>query len=90
MEIVAIVVIGLVIGLVIDTVIPGRVPFGYLLAIVLGLIGAAVGGYAFAEQDFLGFSVGNLPVGPAVVGALVAVLVPEILIAIFAPRPGKK
>ena len=89
-EILVIVVIGVVVGVVADTVIPGRVPFGYLLAIVLGLIGAAGGGYAFASQDFLGYSVGNLAVAPAVIGALVVVLIVEILIAIFAPRPGKK
>jgi uncharacterized membrane protein YeaQ/YmgE (transglycosylase-associated protein family) len=87
MEIGAIVLIGLVVGLVADTVIPGRMPFGYLVAIVLGIAGAAVGGYAFAEQDFLGFTVGNVAIGPAVLGALVPVLLLELLIFIFGRRP---
>jgi uncharacterized membrane protein YeaQ/YmgE (transglycosylase-associated protein family) len=42
-------IVGLVIGALGRLVVPGRQPIGCLLTIVVGLVGAFVGGYAAAE-----------------------------------------
>ena len=87
MDIVVLVVIGAVVGFLVDTLTPGRIVFGWLLGIVLGIVGAAIGGYLFADLDFAGFAVGGLAVVPAVVGALLLVLVVELVVYAFTRRP---
>ncbi|MDA8217575.1 MAG: GlsB/YeaQ/YmgE family stress response membrane protein [Dehalococcoidales bacterium] len=79
--------IGLVIGLVVDTVTPGRVIFGWLLAIILGFIGAAVGGFVFVTFAVADLVVGGLAVAPAIIGALVLVLVAKLIISLATRRP---
>jgi uncharacterized membrane protein YeaQ/YmgE (transglycosylase-associated protein family) len=47
MELITLVVVGLVIGIVARLLMPGRDPIGILGTIVVGIVGAVVGGYAW-------------------------------------------
>lgn len=83
MEIVVLVLIGFVVGFLVDTLTPGRILFGWLISAVLGIAGSAVGGLMFGYLDPLGFAVDDLAVLPAVVGALILVLLLQVPLAIF-------
>ncbi len=86
-EIVVLIVIGVVVGFLVDTLTPGRIAFGWLLGAVLGIVGAAVGGFAFGNLDFAKMAVGGLAIVPAVIGAAVLALVAKLLILAFTRRP---
>ena len=68
------IVFGLIVGIVAKLLMPGRDPGGFIVTIILGIIGALVGG-------FIGRAVGwygpNDPVGfvMAVVGAIVLLII---------------
>ena len=68
------IVFGLIVGFVAKLLMPGRDPGGFIVTIILGIVGAVVGG-------FIGRAVGwygpNDPVGfvMAVVGAIVLLLI---------------
>ncbi|MHB1004814.1 MAG: hypothetical protein ACYC3S_04125 [Chloroflexota bacterium] len=83
MEIIVLAVIGIIVGVLVDTLTPGRILFGWLLAALLGVAGAAAGGLMFGYLDPLQFAIGTLPVLPALVGALILVLILEVPLAIF-------
>jgi len=88
-DIVVLVLIGIVIGFLGDTLTPGRVPFGWLLGPILGIVGAAVGGYVFGNVAFSNITVGSLAIIPAIIGAIVLVLVVELIIALLTRKRGE-
>lgn len=69
MEIIAFIIMGLIAGLVARAVVPGRDPMGLLGTLILGVVGALVGGFLFGGPDD---AVGYLG---AIVGAVLALLV---------------
>ena len=80
------VVVGVVLGLLVDTLTPGRVPFGWLLGALLGLIGAAVGAYLLPGIPGVWY-IGSLPMLPTILGAIVLTLVAKVIIALLTRRP---
>ena len=85
MEIVILVLVGAVLGLLVDTFTPGRIPFGYLLGILLGIAGAVIGVYVVAPP--LNLVLGGVDVFDAGLGALVLTLVVDLIIGFAARRP---
>lgn len=80
------VVVGVVLGLLVDTLTPGRVPFGWLLGALLGLLGAAIGAYLLPGVPGVWY-VGGLPLLPTVSGAIVLTLVVKLILAFITRRP---
>ncbi len=59
-----------VIGFIADWIVPGNVPYGLLGAILAGIVGGWVGHLIFGL-----IGLGNLPIIPAIVGAVVVTLI---------------
>ena len=69
MEIIAFVIMGLIAGFIARAIVPGRDPMGLLGTLILGVVGALIGGFLFGGPDN---AVGYLG---AIVGAVLALLV---------------
>ena len=70
------IIFGLIAGVIAKFIMPGRDGGGFILTVVLGIIGAVVGGYIsvyFGYGRVDGFNVGSFAV--AVIGALVVLFV---------------
>jgi len=71
-------------GWVADKVLPGSVPYGWIGAIVFGLLGSWVGGILLGDA---GPDIGGIAVIPAIVGAVVLALLADL---VFKTRSGGK
>lgn len=69
MEIIAFIVMGLIAGFLARAIVPGRDPMGLLGTLLLGVVGALIGGFLFGGADN---AVGYLG---ALVGAVLVLLV---------------
>ena len=69
MEIIAFIVMGLIAGFLARAIVPGRDPMGLLGTLLLGVVGAVIGGFLFGGADN---AVGYLG---ALVGAVLVLLV---------------
>ncbi|MHB1132063.1 MAG: GlsB/YeaQ/YmgE family stress response membrane protein [Chloroflexota bacterium] len=85
MEILILVLVGAVLGLLVDTFTPGRIPFGYLLGILLGIAGAVIGVNVVAPP--LDLVVGGVDIADAALGAVVLTLVVDLIIGLATRRP---
>ncbi|MCL5110695.1 MAG: GlsB/YeaQ/YmgE family stress response membrane protein [Chloroflexi bacterium] len=85
MDILVLVVVGLVLGFLSDTLTPGRVPFGWLLGVVLGIVGAAAAVYLL--PPLLGLYVAGVAIVNVVVGAIVLTVAVKLIIAFATRRP---
>jgi uncharacterized membrane protein YeaQ/YmgE (transglycosylase-associated protein family) len=66
------IIFGLIAGAVAKLIMPGRDPGGFIITIILGILGAVVGGWIGTTLGFgtvTGFNLGSF--GVAIVGALV-------------------
>src|ERR1700678_257290 len=70
--------IGLVVGGIAHLLVPGRNRIGILLTILVGVVGAIVGGLITAAI---------LGAGPAIITFIVSLIVPALLIAAHRPAP---
>ena len=69
MQIIAFIIMGLIAGFIARAIVPGRDPMGLLGTLILGVVGALVGGFLFGGPDN---AVGYIG---AIVGAVLALLV---------------
>lgn len=69
MEIIAFIIMGIVAGFIARFLVPGRDPMGLLGTLILGVVGALIGGFIFGGTDN---AVGYLG---AIAGAVIALLV---------------
>ncbi len=74
MDIIGWIVFGLIVGIVAKFLMPGRDPGGFVLTVVLGIVGALVGGYAGRVIGLYGAG-GVAGFMMAVVGAIVVLAV---------------
>jgi uncharacterized membrane protein YeaQ/YmgE (transglycosylase-associated protein family) len=73
MGIILFLIMGLIAGLIARAIVPGRDPMGWIGTLVLGVIGALIGGFLFGGPDN---AVGYLG---AIVGAVLVLLVYKLL-----------
>ncbi len=82
MEIIGWIVFGLIVGVIAKLLMPGRDPGGCIITMLLGVVGAFVGGFIFEQltgrPDVMRFDIGSLVV--AVVGAIVVLLIYRLLV----------
>jgi uncharacterized membrane protein YeaQ/YmgE (transglycosylase-associated protein family) len=85
MSIIAWIVVGLIAGLIAKALMPGNEPGGLLVTIILGIAGAAVGGFVAIT---LGISdgVNNFDLGTIVLAVLGAMLLLVVYRTIFGAR----
>jgi uncharacterized membrane protein YeaQ/YmgE (transglycosylase-associated protein family) len=77
--IITLVIAGLV-GALADSLVPGDMPFGWLGAILAGLVGSWVGVYLFDRMGIgTGIVLAGIPIIPAFVGALILSFVASLL-----------
>ncbi len=83
MGIIATIVIGLIVGILARFLMPGRDPMGFVLTAVLGVIGAALGGWVGRA---MGLYQANEPAGfiMAIIGAMVVLFIYRLV----SPRLG--
>ena len=83
MGIIATIVIGLIVGILARFLMPGRDPMGFVLTAILGIIGAALGGWL---GRVMGLYRADEPAGfiMAIVGAMVVLFIYRLV----APRLG--
>lgn len=70
------------IGWVAEKVLPGSIPYGWVGAIVFGLLGSWVGGLILGDA---GLDIGGIAVFPAIVGAVILAFVADL---VFKTRSG--
>ena len=75
--------IAAVVGLVADAIVPGRLPYGWLGAIVAGLLGSWLGSLLFGR---IGPTVANIPVVSALIGAVILAFIVEFALKRSAAR----
>lgn len=64
-----------IVGFVADAMVPGRMPGGWVGAIIAGLLGSAIGGYLFNTMALpTGPVLGGLAIIPSIIGAAIVVL----------------
>lgn len=73
MGIIAFLIFGLIAGFIARFVVPGRDPMGWLGTMVLGVVGALLGGFLFGGPD------GRVGYLGAVVGAVIVLLVYKLV-----------
>jgi uncharacterized membrane protein YeaQ/YmgE (transglycosylase-associated protein family) len=73
MGIILFLIMGLIAGLIARAIVPGRDPMGWIGTLVLGVIGALIGGFVFGGPDN---AVGYLG---AIVGAVLVLLVYKLV-----------
>lgn len=76
--------IAAIVGFIADALVPGTVPFGWLFAIIVGLIGAWIGTALFGA---IGPAIGGIYIFPAIVGAVIFVILLELLLGAFYRKP---
>ncbi len=77
--IITLVIAGLV-GALADSIIPGDLPFGWLGAILAGLLGSWLGVFLFARLGIgTGIVIAGIPIIPAFVGALILAFLASLL-----------
>jgi uncharacterized membrane protein YeaQ/YmgE (transglycosylase-associated protein family) len=84
-DILVLVVVGLVLGFLGDTLTPGRVPFGWLLGVALGIVGAAAAAYLL--PPLLGLYLAGAPIVNIALGAVVLTVIVKLIIALATRRP---
>jgi uncharacterized membrane protein YeaQ/YmgE (transglycosylase-associated protein family) len=80
MNIIAWIVFGLIAGVIAKLIVPGKDPGGFIVTILLGVVGAIVGGWIGTAAGFTpvtGFNLGGMVV--AVLGAVLLLLVYRLL-----------
>ncbi len=81
MGIISWIVFGLIAGIIAKLLLPGRDPGGCIITMLLGIIGAFVGGFIFelliGRPDVTRFDFGSLVV--AVIGAIVVLLIYRLI-----------
>ena len=70
-------VIAALVGFVADRVVPGKLPYGWVGAMAAGLLGSWLGSTLFGR---FGPVVANIPIFPALIGAIIVAFVAELLI----------
>ena len=82
MGIISWIVFGLIAGIIAKLLLPGRDPGGCIITMLLGIIGAFVGGFIFklliGRPDVTRFDLGSLVV--AVIGAIVVLLIYRLIV----------
>jgi uncharacterized membrane protein YeaQ/YmgE (transglycosylase-associated protein family) len=69
-----------IVGFIGDALVPGRMPGGWVGAIIAGLLGSALGGYLFSVLNLsTGPVVGGLALIPSILGAALVVLIVGLL-----------
>lgn len=64
-----------IVGFIGDALVPGRMPGGWIGAIIAGLVGSAIGGYLFNALNIpSGPVLGGLAIIPSIIGAALVVL----------------
>ena len=77
--IITLVIAGLV-GALADSVVPGDLPFGWLGAILAGLVGSWLGVWLFDQMRWgLRFDLAGIPIIPAFVGALILSFIASLI-----------
>ncbi len=66
-EIVGFIIVGLIVGILARLLMPGRDPIGILGTIVVGIVGAVIGGYLFSQVFELNDSGGVAWIGSIIV-----------------------
>jgi uncharacterized membrane protein YeaQ/YmgE (transglycosylase-associated protein family) len=69
--------IAAIVGFVADKIVPGRLPYGWVGALVAGLLGSWVGSFLFGA---FGPVIGGIPIIPALIGAIIVAFVVELLL----------
>jgi len=64
------------VGWVADKILPGRIPYGWVGAIVFGLLGAWVGGLLLGDA---GPEIGGIAIVPAIVGAVILAFLADLV-----------
>jgi uncharacterized membrane protein YeaQ/YmgE (transglycosylase-associated protein family) len=81
MGIIAWIIFGLIAGVIAKLLMPGRDPGGCIITILLGIVGAFVGGFIFEQltgrPDLMRFDFGSLVV--AVIGAIIVLLIYRLI-----------
>ena len=81
MGIIAWIIFGLIAGVIAKLLMPGRDPGGCIITILLGIVGAFVGGFIFEQltgrPDVMRFDFGSLVV--AVIGAIIVLLIYHLI-----------
>lgn len=67
--------IAALVGWVANRIVPGKIPYGWLGAIVFGLLGSWVGGILLGDA---GPEIGGIAVIPAIVGAVILAIVADL------------
>jgi len=75
MEVILFILMGLVAGFIARAIMPGRDPMGWLGTLVLGVVGALIGGFLFGGPDDAVGYVG------AIVGAVIVLLVYRLVVS---------
>jgi uncharacterized membrane protein YeaQ/YmgE (transglycosylase-associated protein family) len=84
MEIIIILLVAALIGWLADLVVPGRMPFGFIGAIIAGLVGSYIGGVLIGQW---GPTLGGFYVIPSLIGAAVVALIVSFIMKALARRP---
>jgi uncharacterized membrane protein YeaQ/YmgE (transglycosylase-associated protein family) len=75
MGIIAWIVLGLIAGAIAKLLMPGNDPGGFIVTILIGIVGAVIGGFIGNQLGWGGVNGLNLPsIGIAIVGSLVLLL----------------
>jgi uncharacterized membrane protein YeaQ/YmgE (transglycosylase-associated protein family) len=69
-------VMAFIVGWLADKIVPGKLPFGWLGAIVAGLLGSWLGGIILGD---IGPTIGGISLIPALVGAIILAFVADLV-----------
>jgi len=70
-------IIAALVGVVADRIVPGKLPYGWVGATAAGLLGSWLGSTLFGR---FGPVVANIPIFPALIGAIIVAFATELLI----------
>ncbi|MCX6021476.1 MAG: GlsB/YeaQ/YmgE family stress response membrane protein [Chloroflexi bacterium] len=84
LEFLLMLVVAAIVGWVADMVVPGTLPFGWVGAIVAGLVGAWLG---TALLGGFGPTIGGLAIVPAIIGAIIFAFVVNFVLKATVRRP---
>lgn len=84
MEIIVILLVGALIGWLADLMVPGRLPFGFIGAIIAGLVGSWIGGTLIGQW---GPTLGGYYVIPSLIGAAIFAFIVAFVMKALARRP---
>lgn len=79
-ELIVLLLVGLVVGLVAETIVGTRVPFGYVGAIILGMVGAWVATHVLQFSISPEFTVNGVPLLRALIGAVLLALIWSLIV----------